>query len=57
MAMASVSCASALIEPNDMAPVTNRLNSSSTGSTSSIGTGSPSGFSSNSPLKVAMRSL
>ena len=39
MAMASVSCASPLIEPYDIAPVANRLTIDSTGSTSSIGTG------------------
>ena len=37
MAIASVSCASLLIEPYDMAPVENRLTISLTGSTSSIG--------------------
>ena len=36
MAMASVSCASLLIEPYDMAPVLKRLTMSSTGSTSSM---------------------
>ena len=39
MAIASVSCASWLIEPYDIAPVANRLTMDSTGSTSSIGTG------------------
>ena len=39
MAMASVSCASLLIEPNDMAPVVKRLTISLAGSTSSSGTG------------------
>ena len=39
MAIASVSCASPLIEPYDIAPVANRLTIVSTGSTSSIGTG------------------
>ena len=39
IAMASVSCASAEIEPYDMAPVANRLTISLAGSTSSIGTG------------------
>ena len=39
MAMASVSCASLLIEPSDMAPVAKRLTMSSAGSTSSSGTG------------------
>ena len=40
MAMASVSWASLLIEPCDMAAVKNRLTIASTGSTSSSGTGS-----------------
>ena len=39
MAMASVSCASFEIEPNDIAPVANRFTISLAGSTSSIGTG------------------
>src|SRR6516162_4117830 len=39
IAIASVSCASALIEPYDIAPVANRFTIDSTGSTSSIGTG------------------
>ena len=39
MAMASVSCASLLIEPNDMAPVAKRFTISAAGSTSSSGTG------------------
>ena len=39
IAMASVSCASALIEPYDIAPVEKRLTIDSTGSTSSSGTG------------------
>ncbi len=38
--MASVSCASLLIEPNDMAPVVKRFTISLAGSTSSIGIGS-----------------
>ena len=37
--MASVSCASWLIDPYDIAPVANRLTIDSTGSTSSIGIG------------------
>ena len=41
MAMASVSCASALIDPNDIAPVEKRLTIDSTGSTSSSGIGAP----------------
>ena len=39
MAMASVSCASLLIEPNDIAPVVKRFTISVAGSTSSSGTG------------------
>ena len=39
IAMASVSCASELIEPYDIAPVEKRLTIASTDSTSSIGTG------------------
>ena len=39
IAIASVSCASWLIEPYDIAPVAKRLTIDSTGSTSSIGTG------------------
>ncbi len=39
MAMARVSCASLLMEPNDMAEVTKRFTIVSTGSTSSSGTG------------------
>jgi hypothetical protein len=41
MAMASVSCASAEIEPKLIAPVQNRLTISLAGSTSSSGTGPP----------------
>ncbi len=37
--MASVSCASALMEPKHIAPVTKRLAISEAGSTSSSGTG------------------
>jgi hypothetical protein len=39
IAIASVVCASRLIDPNDMAPVENRLTISAAGSTSSSGTG------------------
>ncbi len=39
MAMASVSCASLEMEPNDMAPVAKRLTISLAGSTSSSGIG------------------
>ena len=41
IAIASVSCASLLIEPNDIAPVANRFMIDSTGSTSSSGIGLP----------------
>ena len=40
MAIASVSCASLLSDPKDMAEVTNRFTIASTGSTSARGTGS-----------------
>ena len=40
MAIASVVCASHEIDPNDMAPEAKRFTIDSTGSTSSIGTGS-----------------
>ena len=53
MAMASVSCASALIEPYDMAPVAKRLKIASAGSTSSSGIGSAAGFNSSRPRNVA----
>ena len=43
IAIASVSWASALIEPNDIAPVTNRFTIVATGSTSSRGTAAPIG--------------
>src|SRR3954464_14048829 len=53
IAMASVSCASPLIEPYDIAPVANRLTIDSTGSTSSIGTrGPPPSLKLNSPRRV-----
>ena len=42
IATASVSCASRLSDPNDIAPVTNRLTIAEAGSTSSSGTGSRS---------------
>ncbi len=45
IAMASVSCASALIDPNDIAPVEKRLTIDSTDSTSSSGTGAAAVFS------------
>ena len=53
IAIASVSCASELIEPYDIAPVEKRLTIDSTGSTSSIGTGSAAGCSSIRPRSVA----
>src|SRR5215470_19833347 len=54
IALASVSCASAEIEPYDMAPVENRRTIASTGSTSSSGTGGRTPVrSSNSPRRVA----
>ena len=56
MAMASVSCASWLIEPNDIAPVEKRFRMASTGSTSSSGTAGPAGLSVNRPRSVARRS-
>ena len=52
MAMASVSCASLLMEPNDMAPVAKRLTISLAGSTSSSGTGSADFLNSSSPRSV-----
>ena len=52
MAIASVSCASLLIEPYDIAPVLKRLTIASTGSTSSIGTGVRVDFSSMRPRSV-----
>ena len=55
MAMASVSCASALIDPNDIAPVENRLTIDSTDSTSSSGIGEPAGLKSKRPRSVASR--
>ena len=56
IAIASVSCASWLIDPYDIAPVAKRLTMRSTGSTSSIGTGVAAGLSSSRPRSVA-RSL
>ena len=53
MAMASVSCASPLIDPYDMAPVEKRGRIVSSGSTSSSGTGGPNGFMLNRPRRVA----
>jgi hypothetical protein len=52
IAMASVSCASGLIEPSDMAPVLKRFTISLTGSTSSTGTGVRSLRKWNSPRSV-----
>ena len=51
IAIASVSCASALIEPNDIAPVEKRLTIDATGSTSSSGTGSAAVFESHQPAQ------
>ncbi len=53
IAMASVSCASRLIDPYDIAPVAKRLTIRSTGSTSSSGIGSEAGFSRSRPRSVA----
>ncbi len=56
IAIASVSCASAEIEPYDMAPVEKRLTMLSTDSTSSTGIGSRAPyFSENSPRSVISR--
>ena len=52
MAMASVSCASLLIEPNDMAPVAKRFTMEAAGSTSSIGTGLSDFSNSSNPRSV-----
>ena len=52
IARASVSCASLLMEPNDMAPVANRFTISGAGSTSSSGTGSAESRSFISPRSV-----
>ena len=52
IAIASVSCASLLIDPYDIAPVLKRLRIASAGSTSSIGTGGRSDFSSIRPRSV-----
>ena len=51
MAIAIVSCASLLIEPKDIAELTNRFTIDSTGSTSSIGIGVP-GLNLKSPRSV-----
>jgi hypothetical protein len=53
MAIASVSCASWLIDPYDIAPVENRLMIASIDSTSSIGMEGPAGFNRNNPRSVA----
>src|SRR5436190_22021098 len=55
IAIASVSCASLLIDPYDIAPVAKRLTISSTGSTASIGTGDSERRKSSSPRSVARR--
>ena len=56
MAIASVWCASRLIEPYDIAPVEKRLTIALTGSTSSIGTAGRSGLILSSPRRVIRRS-
>ncbi|CAM5477823.1 hypothetical protein SCALM49S_08778 [Streptomyces californicus] len=56
MAMARVSCASWEMEPDDMAPVENRLTISETGSTSSSGIGCRSDLKPNRPRSVISRS-
>ena len=53
MAIASVSCASWLIDPYDIAPVAKRFMIDSTGSTSSIGMGAAAARSAMSPRSVA----
>ena len=57
IAIARVVCASVEIDPNDIAPVANRLTISVQGSTSSIGTGSANGLISNRPRNVIWRRL
>ena len=52
IAIASVSCASLLIDPYDIAPVLKRLRIASIGSTSSSGTGGRSDVSSMRPRSV-----
>jgi len=56
IATASVVCASLEIDPKLIAPVENRFTISTAGSTSSIGTGAPTGLSSISPRIVSRRS-
>ena len=57
IAIASVSCASLLIAPKDMAPVVNRLTISFAGSTSSSGIGSGRNLNSSSPRRFERRLL
>ena len=57
MAMASVVCASRLIEPKLIAPVAKRLTISLAGSTSSSGTGCSANLNSIKPRIVSSRSL
>jgi hypothetical protein len=57
MAMASVVCASRLIEPKLIAPVANRFTISAAGSTSSTGTGVSAHFRFIRPRIVSRRSL
>ncbi len=52
IAIASVSCASLLMDPNDIAPVAKRFTISLAGSTSSIGTGLSASLNSISPRSV-----
>ena len=55
IAMASVSCASLLMDPNDMAPVAKRFTISLAGSTSSIGIGFSASLNSIKPAQSAQR--
>ena len=57
IAIASVVCASRLIEPKLIAPVAKRLTISAAGSTSSSGTGAAAGLNFISPRIVSSRSL
>src|SRR6266853_1304808 len=52
IAIAKVSCASLLIEPNDIAPVAKRFTISAAGSTSSSETAAPAGLNSNLPHRM-----
>jgi len=57
IAIASVSCASLLIEPKDIAPVLKRLTISLAGSTSSSGIGCGANLKSSRPRKLDRRLL